>query len=126
MKISVYAGSFVFTLFSTVLNLVSLNKRAWYADSASFKTGFHQADFSSITFTTILRLVYKAPPSVGLPLKTVWGLFEVCDYGPNGQKQCRDFPVPGYDCVATKVMKGFTFCDNYRIAGVSPAFIVLH
>lgn len=30
MKISVYAGSFVFTLFSTILNLVSLNKRAWW------------------------------------------------------------------------------------------------
>lgn len=96
MKISVYAGSFVFTLFSTILNLVSLNKRTW--------------------------LLYQAPPAVGLSLKTVWGLFEVCDYGPGGQKQCRDFPAPGFDCVATKVMKGpvhvtFTFCDNYRTAG---------
>lgn len=29
MKISIYAGSFVFTLFSTVLNLVSLNRLDW-------------------------------------------------------------------------------------------------
>lgn len=71
------------------------------------------------------RLIYKAPPAVGLPLKTVWGLFEVCDYGPNGQKQCRDFPIPGMDCLANKVMevsplsKHFSFCDSYRTAGVS-------
>lgn len=124
MKISVYAGSFVFTLFSTVLNLVALNRRAWYVHFHPFISQ-HDITQSLLTWRfplTSHRLVYKAPPSVGLPLKTVWGLFEVCDYGPDGQKQCRDFPVPGFDCVATKIMKahgGFSFCDDYRTAGVS-------
>jgi len=100
MQISIYAGSFVFTLFPTVLNLVSLNRLDW--------------------------ITYSAKDSLGLPLKTVWGLFEVCDFGPNGQYQCRPFPKDDLDCSRPELELGiggwykpFTFCDSYRTAGYS-------
>jgi len=98
MQISIYAGSFVFTLFSTILNLVSLNRLDW--------------------------IVYSAKDSLGLPLKTLWGLFEVCDFGPNRQYQCRAFPRDGLDCTRPEQdpsvggwHKPFNFCDSYRTAG---------
>jgi len=94
--VTVYAGSFVFTLFSTCLNLISLNRLDW--------------------------IVYKAPPAVSPAIRTLWGLFETCDFGPNGQVECRDFPREGLDCRGSDAEragwhKPFSFCDHWRTAG---------
>ncbi|CAD6587905.1 MAG: hypothetical protein CYPHOPRED_004169 [Cyphobasidiales sp. Tagirdzhanova-0007] len=95
---SIYASSFVFTLFSTILNLVSLSRVDW--------------------------VIYKAPASSGAYLKTSWGLFEVCNYTASGQKQCRGFPKEGLDCTIlvqnpdfTSWRRPFSLCDYYRTSG---------
>lgn len=80
-------------------------------------------EMPELTSSALSRLVHKAPPAVTPAIRTLWGLFETCDFNANGQVECRDFPREGLDCRSSAGREGwhkpFSFCDHWRTAGVS-------